>query len=612
MKTSYYLVAVAGLSAMVAVAYTRLFPGDGPREEPSLPVPADPPSFAAAAPLPQDLNSLPMPPVSVPSDEPLVIPAGGPVLPMPPAQLDMQPPVVPTAAPPLPIPPAAPSIPSAPPPIDPLPLPDPGGLIPPAPGAPPAAPPMSGEPPLLPTSPAPPTRTDTPPALPMLPPPHPNTTTPTPPSLPKPPIPTAPPPSAVPPAPSAPQSANQLPNPTPIPQPDAKLSSGGMFIVLKGNKLIEGNATVTGDKVILRQGALERSIPKADVLFVGQTRDEVYRFMLATVPATDPVARLSVAKWCLLSGLREQGLVEAREVLKLQPGNTAAADIARSLEESLRQFPSDGSVPRPPGGTLVAEPDLDVTPEGATTFASRAQPVLANQCVECHARPDHPGSFKLIRVTGFEAGPQSTRANLQATAKQLKKDDPLNSPLLTKALSPHGGMKQPAFANRQAGGFRVLEAWVLQAVGPGVPPMTPPAQPVFPSTPPVTPIPPATEVTMPATAAPAPQASTPILPPVETPAAVPPVLPTPPTIPPADTGSRTTSPTLPTIPAAPPSLPTIPVVPSAASVPTPPSNVQPVGSQFGAGAKPVVPPTGPTGGDEFDPAAFNRGTPPRK
>src|SRR5262249_49047534 len=161
-----------------------------------------------------------------------------------------------------------------------------------------------------------------------------------------------------------------LPPPTPLTTPEANLAPTGKFIVLRGNKLIEGTATVSGDKVIVKQGAIDRPFPKAEVLFVGESRDDVYRFMLARVPATDPAARLTVAKWCMLSGLREQALGEAREILKLQPGNAGATELARSLEESLKQFPADGSTPKPQGGTLVTDPEPDITAEAATSFAS--------------------------------------------------------------------------------------------------------------------------------------------------------------------------------------------------------------------------------------------------
>ena len=298
----------------------------------------------------------------------------------------------------------------------------------------------------------------------------------------------------------------------------------------------------------------------------------------------------------MLTGLREQALTEAREILKIQPTHRAAADLARSTEESLRLFPADGSAPAKPAGTLVTveEPEPDVTPEAATLFVSRAQPVLANQCMECHAREKHASGFKLIRVTGFEVGPQATHANLRAVAAQLKKDDPANSPLLTKSLIAHGGMKQPAFVSRQAAGYRLLEAWVAIAVANvAVPPMTPPTQPLIPPSLPVSPIPPAIDT--PQAALPTtPSVPKPVLPPadpvagtpVQLPLAVPPVLPTPPSIPAVETNPK--------------ALPTIPVIPQ-------PPAALPGGSQFGVSTKTPVPPT--TGRDEFDPAGFNRSIP---
>ena len=97
----------------------------------------------------------------------------------------------------------------------------------------------------------------------------------------------------------------------------------------------------------------------------------------------------------------------------------------------------------------VEEPTADVTAEAATTFVSRAQPVLANQCMECHAREDHASAFKLKRVTGFEVGPHSTHANLRSVAAQLKKDDPANSPLSRQGT--HRARRDEAAARSSAG-----------------------------------------------------------------------------------------------------------------------------------------------------------------
>jgi hypothetical protein len=314
-----------------------------------------------------------------------------------------------------------------------------------------------------------------------------------------------------------------------------------------------------------------------------------------------------------MNGLREEGLTEARAILKLQPGNRGAIDLARAVEGSLRQFPADGSSPKGAAGVLVTMdvPEADVSAEAATSFASKAQPVLANQCMECHARDDHASTFRLKRVTGFEVGPQSTHANLRAVAGQLKKDDPGNSPLLVKALVAHGGMKQPAFVSRQAVAFHVLESWVQSAVGNSIlGPMTPPAPPVLSAPHPAeeNPLPPATVHTNPAALPPPAEAAAPTT--------VPPVLPTPPSIPSADTGSRTAPhalPTIPTIPSAengakpPAATPMIPGVTPTTTLPNPPGMVKPA-SQFGTVPK-VSPPSGL---DEFDPATFNRAMPPQK
>jgi hypothetical protein len=278
--------------------------------------------------------------------------------------------------------------------------------------------------------------------------------------------------------------------------------------------------------------------------------------------------------------------------------------------------------------------------------------------MECHARADYAGAFKLVRVTGFEVGPQSTKANMRATASQLKKDDPLNSPLLVKALAAHGGMRQPAFATRQAVAFRVLESWVQIATPPAVSPMAAPAQPVLPESPPAPAIPPAraladppaaVPVIPPATETPAPRVDVPALgasvdtqpavpgapiqvplPPVDlNPVALPPATPPEPPgviVPVAPAAEvKPAIPELAPLPVAP--APTPVVKPAGASavplvLPTPPNMpamgdgaklpkhpaAGGAGSSFGTQAPPKpATTTKPSARDEFDPDAFNKG-----
>jgi hypothetical protein len=663
MKTSYYLIAAVGLTAVVAYArYGR---------QESCPVPSQPvPRETAQAqpgtlpPLPiipkvtlPDITLPPVPDVTSPPEGELRIPSATPTipqaptvdstetLPLPLSQL----PTVPTATPVVPsssIVPAIPEVPTVAEAEPPLTFPP---VLPPIPQV------VIPETPVIPQPPAP---TDPPAIL---------NQNPTIPVAPSPPVPVT---TAI------PQSSSETLNQV----PPVSFPRSGRFVVLRGNdvedanpahkllvelmrcKLIEIEGIVPAgkdgkDNVIVRQGAMVRSLAKTSVLFVGETRDEVYRYMRGRVSSTDPSARLVVARWCMLNGLREQALAEAKEIVQLQPESEskaakAALDLVRSLEESLKQFPPDGSVAaaKPQAGKLVtvADTDMEITPEGATSFATRVQPILANVCIDCHSRTDHPGRFKLTRVTEFEPGPQATQDNLRATIGQLLKSDPVNSPLLVKAITVHGGLKQPPFVSRQTLGFRILENWVLMSIGsyssstgatsPSAPPMAQPAQPAQPAVVSTPASPPASKTpglpTVPAVLNPG-------LPPVEVSPALPSTNPTPPSVPSSPTAPTvpavppvvTVPPVLPTPPVMPPAIPSLPPIipqadtapkttpppivpiPPAVSIPPLPGSVQPAtapagGSQFGSdnSTKPIQPASS-TSRDEFDPSSFNQGVP---
>jgi hypothetical protein len=650
MKTTYWLVTAVAVAAFGVVVYAR-FSGT------SAPLPEAP----LVAQAPAEAPPLELPPVVLPPDETLAMPVPGtaavpPPLPTiksesPPAAAvvpvtarEVVEPLVPPASHALPEPltlpvplavPPAPTLPTAPPPVPVTPPTDSTPPVTPPAPVPPVAPEMPGTPPLVPAVPL------NPPAYPV-----PEVVAPTQPANPAPvavppsplanpaPVgvtpsqPVPPPPVLQPPVGVAPAK----PNPDPVSAGKANpapLAPTGRFVVLKDNKVLEGEVSVSGDVVTVVRGALPTHFKKDSVQFVAANRDEVYRFVLSLVSATNPAARLQVARWCMFNGMREQALAEAQEVRKLVPVthavtdadaqklvqiNRAAADMVRSLELSLQQFPPEAApkmtAPQAPtfpaevkAGPAPAAPvppippavdsEPDVTPEAALVFGSRVQPFLANQCVGCHGSPDHAGKFKLVRVSATDAGPQATRTNLRAVAAQLRKDDPGASPLLQKALVAHGGMKLPAVESRQTRAFLALEDWVAAAVGTPVP-----ATPVVPAS-------------LPSPAAPTPPQVQP-----------PPPLTTPPGSDPLQPGTRPTDPVLPPAP-----LPVPPLTPPAPSVPPltpPPAEVLPpvplpvpapiapktvpvpAGTPFGTAIPPKPPATGPAGGDEFDPAGFNQ------
>jgi hypothetical protein len=587
------LVTAVALAAVGVAIYERYFAGSGNSNLPMVPVPVESPRNDSSAlqvlpPIPiASLPSIPTPPAEVP----LVIPVASTPLPVPPAASTSEPSTGGATGTPPEMPVAA-AVPLAE-------APNPYQV--PMPPVVPSVPPLQ-----MPAAQAQPAQS--PPAVPAVPLPGGTTLT----------------------APLPPASIEApLPEAAAEPKVPARAASKGKFIVLKGNKLIEGQAVMGDKKVVLRQGAIDRAFPREEVSFIGESRDDVYHFVLGQVPAADPVKRLAVARWCMLNGLRDQALTEAKEILRIDPDNKVAAEMARSLAESLERFPTGGSPSAPAkpetGSASASDADIDVTPEAATTFSMRVQPLLANQCVECHARPDHAGKFKLMR-SGPDAGPQTIRTNLKATASQISRSDPLNSPLLAKTVQAHGGQKLPTFSSRQLTAYRLLEAWVVLAVGvptgPLVPQAIPPAfQPATPAQPPVAPmvpaatvpsVPPASNAVVLPPVEPIPVPATPVPPVVSVPAAPPATVPAPPpaSVPPPVNVPAASVPEIPRVLPTPPSLPSVPAIPALPTTPgvvLPPLPGKGAGEGFGSASPPrPLPRVGTAGKDEFDPSVFNQ------
>jgi hypothetical protein len=341
------------------------------------------------------------------------------------------------------------------------------------------------------------------------------------------PLPAVPPPAAIA---KKPEPQPALPLPTPIAQPARP--SVGQAILLQDGKIVEGAVAKEGDKVIVRRGVIDQPFEKDKVQFIGESKDDVYRFLLGKLKPDDADGRFKLARWCVFNGMREQALTEVREVVKLQPQHALAQEMVRTLEESIRLFKADGSptnapatppalnppapelpaVPPPAAQTTPAAPNavveqqLDVNPEAVLVFGPRVQPILVNGCAECHAKADYAGSFKMACGSGHAADAQTTRQNLVAAIGQLNRQDPAASPLLVKSLSIHGGQKRPGIIGPHVPAYRVLEAWVYLAAGsnemppaPAPPPAAAPApalppKPAAPALPPP-PIPPAADPT---------------------------------------------------------------------------------------------------------------------
>ncbi len=125
---------------------------------------------------------------------------------------------------------------------------------------------------------------------------------------------------------------------------------------------------------------------------------------------------------------------------------------------------------------IAADP-VTCSPEATKLYGTKVQPLLANACAACHSRTGC-GSFSLRRTTPGAAIPTATtQYNIAAAVGQIDKKNPERSKLLTKAITAHGGLRQPPIKDANAVSYKNLEQWVKMMANDGKAPANPNAPP---------------------------------------------------------------------------------------------------------------------------------------
>jgi hypothetical protein len=245
--------------------------------------------------------------------------------------------------------------------------------------------------------------------------------------------------------------------------------AAGTFLVLRNGRTLEGDVERVGEQYRVRRDGGETWIAANLVLRLFRDTEEAYQFLRGRCDLNDAADRLRLAKWCLDNRLRELALEEATAAQQLRPKDP---ETQRFLERLRQPTPAAAPAPAPltpaaPPPAATAElPNLpfDLTPEALGQFTRKVQPILLNACAACHAG-DRGGSFKLAPASDIAAlNRKVSQENLAAALAQIKLDRPLASPLLTRAVTVHGGGDRAPLAGRQAAAYRALEDWVNAAL----------------------------------------------------------------------------------------------------------------------------------------------------
>ncbi len=118
--------------------------------------------------------------------------------------------------------------------------------------------------------------------------------------------------------------------------------------------------------------------------------------------------------------------------------------------------------------SLYAQPAQPLlTDETRLAFTRRIQPILFNCCgsLACHGRADAPGLQLRVPLRFSQLTPLMTEHNLAQVLPLLNLEKPRESPLLQRALQPHGGSTRPPLPGPNSAAYRTLENWVLEVAG---------------------------------------------------------------------------------------------------------------------------------------------------
>lgn len=243
-------------------------------------------------------------------------------------------------------------------------------------------------------------------------------------------------------------------------------NTGNACVLLKNDNVLFGTAFQVGEYVVIRRGdQSELRMPRTSVAcWAGSPRD-LYRYRIDHRETEGFDTHIKEADWCLQNDLVDLAEIELQFAKEIMPVSQAVA----RLEERIRRInsPISASVPLVENVMPVAHEEESIAPNAFDpqtigNFARNVQVTLINRCGNCHAA-DTDRAWTIASPPGkARASAEMTSENLLATLPFIDSAQPLNSLLLTKALTAHGGAAAP-LGPRHAKAVYSLRRWLLQA-----------------------------------------------------------------------------------------------------------------------------------------------------
>jgi hypothetical protein len=263
------------------------------------------------------------------------------------------------------------------------------------------------------------------------------------------------------------------------------------YVLLADWGVIRGSVREIPGQIIITQGDNEIRLRRDRVCCWAPNLAGLHRYLIDNRQGSTIDSHLDVAKWCLRNRFPAGATAELIAVLRVEPNHAEANRLVQDLknwnesqaaEDDAKADRSAGGTDPPsgsPNGSPVASDET--TPDGGTAaegsdfdavvksqilnFNRSIQPILINQCGQaaCHGNPTHPGFVITGPQRGHDRpGAETSRSNLITTLKWVDTAKPASSPLLVRALRPHGASDSPPLGPQDRIAVNELRAWVMQ------------------------------------------------------------------------------------------------------------------------------------------------------
>lgn len=256
-------------------------------------------------------------------------------------------------------------------------------------------------------------------------------------------------------------------------------------VVLRTGSVFSGVVERTNDWVTVRsQNGIAVKLTRSEVDFITDSIDYAADRLANRIVDDNPESHRDMANWCLRFGALSGAQREIEWLSSTDFSRSELRELQRRLEivrnpatpAVSNQVSADnqGSESEPPRKIVHSEHFLvreqlqtaldSISKNARRDFTSQVHIRIINGCAaaQCHGNPTiGMRLWRDDRSTGLES--TSTQRNLLAILKQVDRQTPDNSQLLTYMTTAHGGQAEPAFL-RDSPEWNEIRNWVTSIV----------------------------------------------------------------------------------------------------------------------------------------------------